>query len=511
MELTATPQPADPAAIRAGAGQPPGGASRWRRLGPDLALALILGVAAFLVRRGGLPTHGLWLDDATLSAGINAPLSQIFTVSVDHPGFTAFLGGWSWLTGGSDASLAYPALIAGTLSAPALFLLLRRADYARSISVLLGAALVAAEADIVYSGRVKTYAIDLLVVLLLAFILPKLVRTWWRWPVGVAWVIGSVALATVSGFALFAVALAGVIIVLHPDYDSEVRIPAVVVQEAAVIGLFVIEGNTYNRGPIEETWRQTWDGFISFHGNPLTFAGDVLDHLKQLTEAYPGGPAWLAMTLILIALAGLAVGAWKGRERIRARYLLLILLAAFAGGVAGKFPFGPIVANPISSGHRVSLWLIPVIAMGLAIALRVLRGAIADRGRRLVVGFDVVAYLGAAAILVVALAGDTQAYPYPGAEPATSFIESTATSDDAVLLPWPALYSFAAETDLGTGVTKAPTSAFGYDPTFSDPSIHPFGTTLSPFDVKQAVDGAKRVFVYRPDSFNSIENESAST
>src|SRR4051794_41899770 len=124
MELTATPQPTDPAAIRAGAGQPPGGASRWRRLGPDLALALILGVAAFLVRRGGLPTHGLWLDDATLSAGINAPLSQIFTVSVDHPGFTAFLGGWSWLTGGGGASPAPSPPLPGGLHAPAPFLLL---------------------------------------------------------------------------------------------------------------------------------------------------------------------------------------------------------------------------------------------------------------------------------------------------------------------------------------------------------------------------------------------------
>lgn len=488
----------------------PSPARRWERYGSELLVAGVLVVIAFLTRRHGLPTNGLWLDDAVVGAGLNASLSQLLTVGSNNPGFIAALMGWSPLTGGTDAGLAYPAFIAGTLGPALLYLALRRFGYERSVSVLLAAALVAAETDIVYSGRVKTYTIDVLIVLGLAVIVPRFAQLKWRWQTGVAWTAAAVVVASFSPFALIAVAAAGAIIVLHPTSDLRLRIIAIGAQAVACLALLIAEGRTYEVAPIEAQWRQSWDAFLTFSPNPIRFGDEVLVHLRRVAEMFPGGPGWFAMLCILAALVGLAAIAWRGRQAIRARYLLLILGAAFLGGLFGKFPFGPTVGTEISSGRRVSLWLIPVVAIGLAAALQGLRGLLADR-RALRVGFDTAAYLATAAILVSALADKALSYPWPGATSATHFVESQLGRHDAVLIPWPGHFSFAVDSDLSDGVQARADYAIGFWPMFPDPRLHLTGVGTeapTPGRVAAAVKGADRVLVYIPDPFNSVERES---
>jgi hypothetical protein len=461
-------------------------------------------LVAFLVRRHGLPTSGLWLDDAVVGAGLNASPTQLLIVGSNNPGFIAALMGWSQFSGQSDAGLAYPALIAGTLGPALLYLALRRFGYERSVSALLGAALVAAETDIVYSGRVKTYTIDVLIVLGLAMIVPRLARTRWRWQTGVAWIVAGLAVASFSPFALIGVAVGGVIIVLHPASDLRARIVAVGAQEAACLALFVAEQRTSTRLPVETPWRETWDAFLTFHPNPLRFGGDVLLHLRRLAETFPGGPGWFATLCILVALTGLVATAWRGRGAILARYLLLVLGVAFVGGVLGKFPFGPRVGTAISDGHRVSLWLIPVVAVGLAAALQRLRRVLAGR-RALRVGFDSAAYLATAAILVSTLGDKTLPYPWPGAKPATDFVTSKLGRHDALLIPWPGHFSYAWESGSSDGVEAQPSYPDGFWPTFGDSRIHLTGSLATADQVVPAVEGADRVFVYIPNPFDSVE------
>ena len=82
------------------------------------------------------------------------------------------------------------------------YLVLRRFGYARSISSLLGAALVASEIHIIYSGRVRSYVIDVLVVLALAAIVPSIARRRWSWRTAVAWLAGAVLVGSLGVFAL---------------------------------------------------------------------------------------------------------------------------------------------------------------------------------------------------------------------------------------------------------------------------------------------------------------------
>jgi hypothetical protein len=471
---------------------------RWRRYGPELLAVGVLVVVAFLARRHSVPTDGLWLDDADPGAAAKASLSQLHMVSEGQPGFVAALIGLSRLTGGNSDSFAYPAFVAGTLGPALLYLALRKFGYERSVSALMGAALAAAQTHIVNSGRVRTFTTDLLIVLGLALVLPRLTRMRWSWKMGVAWIAVGVVVASLSGFALGAIAVAGVIVLLHPASDLRVRAVAVGAQGAAALALLLVQSNTYNTAKIDSQYRHIWDAFPDFHLNPLRLGGDLLLHLRRLAEVFPGGAHWLAMLCGLAAVAGIAAACLRGRQAIAARYLGLVLAATVVGSLLGKVPFGPKQTSPLDNGYRVSLWLVPVVAVGLAVVFQGLRRVLADR-RLLRIGFDTAAYAAAAAILVSALAADQPPYPFPGAKSAAHLIESQVGKRDAVLIPFHAEWSFTTETSFSPNFTATPQQTEGYDPlSWDDRRIHYVGLDVDAPHVRGFVKNAKRVFVYYP-------------
>ena len=114
-------------------------------------------------------------------------------------------------------------------------------------------------------------------------------------------------------------------------------------------------------------------------------------------------------------------------------------------------------------------------------------------------------FVGAGVILATALSDSHEPYPYSGSATAVSELIEEAGPDDAIVLPWPSQYSFSVESDLGDGISAAPESAFGFEPTFSDPRVHPTGVVVSD-EPARAVADAGGVHLYFPDPFNSIEN-----
>jgi hypothetical protein len=484
------------------------GATR-RSVAVDVVIVGVLITIAVLVRVDGLPTHGLWLDDAVEGAARKAPLSQLFTVSQDHPGYVAALMAWGRISGGSDVSLAYPALIAGVLGPPFLYLTLRVLGYTRWICLVLAAALVASQVDIVYSGRLKPDTTDVLVVLVLILLVQRLARTTWRWRTATLWVLAAILLSSVSLFSLVAVAVAGVILVAHPASDLRIRGPAVGVQAACTVALAVAVVENYNTRAVQAQWRQLWDAFITFYPNPLRFGGEVLRHLTRITRVFPGGPGWFATLCVIVAVGGLVLEARRGPRAIVARYLLLVLVIAFVGGVAGKIPFGPSLTNPLVSGGRASLWLVPVVAVGLAAVLQRVRDRV--KLKRLPLALDTAAVVGAALTLAFALAATRLLYPLPGAQPAVSFAESHLGAKDALIVAYPA-YSFAAESHFPPLIVGDPRGFPGFYPTFADPRIHAELYDPSSQQVASAVAGASRVLVYvSQPALNSTEAKERAT
>jgi hypothetical protein len=455
----------------------------------------VLLVSAFVTRRDGLPDDGLWFDDSWVAAGaVRGSLSQFFAVGSGHPGFTTALMAVSRLTDGSSSALAYPSLVAGTLGPPLVYLALRWFGYAPSIGALVAAALVVGDHHIIYSGRVKSYVIDTLIVLGLAVIVPRLARMKWRPGLGLAWFAAATIVGSFSGFALAATGVAGVILVLHPASDRGLRIAAVAAQAVAQFALFVKMQRSSDLARIERHQESIYDGHLEFDPNPVRFGAEVLEHLKRIAAVFPGGPDWWLTISVFVVLAGLVGAALTKRKPVLARYLALILFAAFVGGLAGRFPFGP----EGGGGERATLWLVPIMAVGLAIALGFVRGLIATRAP-LRLGFDLVAFV-SAAIVVLSAIGDEVSYPWPGSKSATEFIEAELDENDAVIITQTSVYTYAVESNSDVSARATPERIIGFIPEFSDHRLHAIGTFAegggTPGAIRRRVDGADRVFVH---------------
>jgi hypothetical protein len=470
----------------------------------DVVALCLLGLGAYLARRGTLPQDGLWFDDSWVAAGavLGRP-GELLTVGSGHPGFTGLLMAVDRVGGGDLTYLGVPSLAFGVLAPPALFAALRSLGYARAVSVLVSAALVVAPVHVLYSGRVKGYTLDTLVVLALAVAVPLLARRTWRWPVALAWTVGAIGIGTLSGYALLATAGAGVILVLHPASDRRVRVAAVAAQ-AVVQAVYLREAQSRtDLAGIEEVMESIYDGHMTFSWNPLTMGSEVLTHLRRLAEVFPAtaaSPEWWLTVLAVVSVGGLAVAAVRGigrSETVAARYLLLLVVVAAVGGLLDRFPFGTINDGSISEGGRHTLWMVPALAVGLAAAAQRARG-LAARRLPLRAGVDALALAGALALVLVAYEPARPA-PFPGSGSASEFVDSATGPDDVVIVTISATFSHAISTTTPVGVHPTPDHQVGFAPDYLDPRVHNSGRwAVSPGTEEEIADWtaeAERVFV----------------
>ncbi len=474
---------------------------RWAVWTFDAVVVAALTVVALVMRRGGLPVDGLWFDDSWVAAGaIHGKLSEIMTVGSGHPGFTALLMAWHRVGSGSLHSLALPALAMGTITPAVLYLSLRSFGYRRAICALLASIAVVAGVDILYSGRVKPYTFDPVLVLCLGVAIPWLARRTWRWPLAIGWVLVALVLGSFSGYVLVATAAAGIILFLHPAGDRLVRGCAVGVQAAAQLVFYIWAQRSTDLTGIENVIGHGGDAHLHFYANPLRFGSELLTHIARIAWIYPGGTGGWLKLLGLLAVAGLVAASVKSNRRnelLPARYLLLMMSMALVGALAGKFPFGTTPGNYFSSNGRYTLWLLPAMAFGLA--------ALLQRARDLMRSHEIVARTFDAVVLVIAtvvlVAGYRTPYPYPsrGSATSTHYIDRHLGPTDMVILPGPAVFAFADATDIPVTLRPTPTRQVGFTPMFADPRVKTTGYwgeyPPTPENIRRLVGDARRVFV----------------
>jgi hypothetical protein len=450
---------------------------------PDALIVLGLGTIAFISRLH-VPADGLFYDDAWQALGVwKGSVGELISVGQTQPGFTAGLMAWTRVFGMGTASLVTPALIAGTLGPPLLYVALRRFGYARSIAFLMAAALTSAEVHIAYSHHVKTYTFDVLIMLGLALAVRQLARRRWETSTALMWSIGSIAIGSFSSIALIGTVVAGMILVLHPSGDRKRRVVAVAIQLAALGALTLAGSRTYDIRLIHAFFA-SHDGYIDFDPNPLTFGRDVFDHFWNVAAVFPGGVE--TVSLVLAGL-GLIVAAWRGPLAVPARFLALAVVAAALGSVVDLIPFGP----PPAQG-RVSLWMIPAIAVGLCMALDLARRRVAGRLAPRV-GFDAIVCIAAAVVAVGALGTGGQ-YP-AGARSAVRQVMGEVGPRDSVLITKPTFYSFALYANTPVDLRFTPDRSIGFLPDFSDNRLHLFDFTTTPEELIDSVEGADRVYM----------------
>ncbi len=452
-------------------------------------LAIGLFIVALLLR-WHFPPDGLFYDDAWQAFGaVEGSFRQLFTVGQTQPGFGLELMVWSRVFGSGASSMVVPAMIAGALGPPALYLVLRKFGYAVSVSLLLGAALTVCETAILYSGHVKSYTSDVLFILLLCVLLPWLARKRWTAAIAVAWFAGSIAIASFSSFTLLASIAAGAVLVFHAQGDRKIRISAVGAQAVALLGLFAAEDRTHNAESLEDSFKGS-ASYIQFHLNPVTFGSEIFKHLVRVTDIFPGGPRWVSVACMVAAVVGLAAMARRGSMALVGRFLVLMVLLAMAGALASRVPFGP-----TPSSARVTLWLAPVVAFGLAVVLQRVYRAAAAGGNATRLAFDAVAFVLSALLLVSAI-GVQRRY-HAGAALATKQAMAEAGPQDLIIIARSAMYTFALEAETPVQLRPTPALIIGFKPTFEDDRLHPVDklSSAAKRDLVSALKKANRAYV----------------
>ena len=123
-------------------------------------------------------------------------------------------------------------------------------------------------------------------------------------------------------------------------------------------------------------------------------------------------------------------------------------------------------------GERSTLWLIPVLAIGLAACLQLVRRA-AGWSRWMRIGFDVCVFVTAALVLHSAIHERALPYAFSGSKEATRYIEQHAGPEDVIILPGPSTMTYAVETSSHVTLRPTPTAGIGFAPRFADRRVAP--------------------------------------
>jgi hypothetical protein len=460
---------------------------RWVPL--DGVIAVALAVSAFIVRLGALPKAGLFHDDAWSTASITmASFGDWFRFTVDHPAYNLLLFPLRPWAVDHPAVLIWPALVFGALLPAVVYAFLRDADARRSTATVLSAAVVAAPAAIAVSAHVKTYALDAVIVTVLAALLPRLARRRWSTGFAAGWIIGACVVGAISVFALIATAVAGLLLLTHSHGDRAVRFIALAVQGVLQCIALLVLLSMYDDAELNAFWRER-GGYIDFGGNPVRLVSRLWDHFRGVIEAYPGTRGLLLTLLAVGALIGLVAAACRVNN-ITGHFLLALGVVSALGALRDVLPFGVTGSAYL---ERLSVWLLPAIAYGLAELARLAFRVVRDFSVLRTAG-DLALYVVAVAVVVPAF-GNAPAYPISGSSRATQYVDATRSSRDLVILLPRSAYAYAIATNAPVRLVEDQHSEFGSGLRFGDVVMAYEGGSL-PRDFADRLRRADRVFVF---------------
>jgi hypothetical protein len=455
----------------------------------DLLIAAALIGGAYALRLHSFPHDGLFYDDAWQAASITLTHpSEWLRTSVEHPGFTVLLSPLRGVARHHANYLVVPVFAVGVLAPAVVFGFLRALAHRRSVACALATLVVVTPTAIGMSSHVKTYVADLCIVATLAVVLVPLSNTRWRAGLAAAWVVAAILVGTFSVYALIATAVAAIVLVMHPSGDVRVRVIAVAVQAVVQAGYLALITRTYSTRALHDAWAAR-GGFVEIRRNPLTTLGDFTHHIGGVFSVYPSHTRGLTALLGAVAIAGLLYAATRTRA-VSARFLLLLFATAAAGGVLQLLPFG--VWNDNSYFGRLTLWLVPAIALGLAEAARFVSNRL---GRSAIVrtSFDVGVYVFAVAAFVASI-GNGPPYTLNGSRAASAYIDAHRMPDDLVVLVPTSAYPYAIETHAPAHVRPDSHSIVGTRVVFDHHTVQ-YERGPAP-DIRNRLRGVDTVYLY---------------
>lgn len=422
----------------------------------DVGLAVALLVLAAWLRAGPLGPSSLWLDDAWVAVVHRVEsLEELRWVGLSAPGFVLLLRAWLAVAGFSETAAQLPILVAGVLTPVTAYVVARRVGWHRS-SALVGAVLLATSpVAITYATRVKQYAVEsLLGVLLLAlgWWLLADVRSTRRWVVVV--VVGAAATVVSTFLALYvgAAALAALLVAFRERDGVAARRG---LAACAAFGLAAIAWYVAVLAPVvSSSVRGFWSGRYLEVGDGI---GPAITSLRTAAVGVADGFSDLPTLMILIVAAVAAAALlWY-----RAEVAVLLLAPTFAAVVLAAMQLAPL------GGGRTDTYLYPSLALLIGGGVEVL----ADRfthPRVSILAVTAAAAVGTASLVVATPATD---YPAQDARPLVAQLDQARAPDDQVLVYPATMWAYALYTDREVSFEPDEASSWGFAPTFADPAV----------------------------------------
>jgi hypothetical protein len=438
---------------------------------PDVVIGIGLTVAAVLLRRGGLAYDSLWYDDAWVAVGaVKGSITDIPMTGGAHPGYTLLLWLQHHLVGGDVEGLVLPTLLFGVLGPTILYACLRSVHYTRASCFLASAALLVTPSHIIYSNRVKSYTLDVVLVTVLAVLLPRLSERRWTWRLAVGWVALAVVVGSISGYVMLATAVSIGILVLHAQGDRLFRTTAFAVQGLIQAGWVLYARRFADLGEIEEFMETNYDAHVEGSANPFVLGQNLFQHLQRVVDLHPGAPAAYLGALAAGVLVGLVLGAVGGLDRSRtivSQFALAALILAAVGGLLDRFPFGPRTWDYSAAlgapGARHGLWLVPITAIGVC--------NVVDGAFRAVKARPVAVYVLSGLVVVwataIVISSWNPADPYPvapGRRQAAAVVEQAMDRGAYLILDEYTSYQHFAVADGPVHFEPTPKEMVGYVP-----------------------------------------------
>jgi hypothetical protein len=382
----------------------------------DAAAAVLLTALAIVLRLRPLGPSSLWFDDAWAALVVRAhTLHDVLLAGATAPGYAVVLKGWTWVAGFSELKAQMPALVAGVLAPPTLFLVLRARRVGRLGAAAGALVLVASVVHMTYSTRVKEYTLDSLVSVLLLGVVLWLAddvssgRRWWIY-------LGtSVVAVLLSSPALVIVAssLCIVVVMLARQGVGALRVAVAPALIAAVFG--VLWWALMLRPRVDEPLKAYWKGYYIPHDRGVAHAVWVLARgLKDVFVGLVPVPTTPAAALVVPAAVIVML--------VARRFVPVLLLVV--GPLAVAIVLAAAQEAPLGTG-RTDIYLYPGLAMAIGLAVDELAG-VSER---------VTAAALAVVVLVTAVAFQPAlAYPKRYARPLVDEVSRSAAPSDTILV-----------------------------------------------------------------------------
>ncbi len=420
-------------------------------------MVVVLVATGALLRAPALAPSSLWLDDAWLAlAGKADGLGELFTVGVTAPGFTAALAAVVSVSGFSSLSAQALPFALGVAVAPVLYLGARRLGLGRGAALVGAALMLAAPIHVVYSGRVKPFTADAVLAVLVLLSGWRVVqdagdrrRWWWLTLVAVGGVMVSAAVATsVAGAYLAGLAATAV--------HRPRRLAPALASLAGFAGFALVWWLAVIRPASTPGLRAYWaDHYLHLGAGPAPAASELAAATGNVLAGFSGLP--VAASAAAIALAAAVVAA---RRPLLA---LLLLTPLGAGAVLAALELAPL------GGGRVDIHLYPSLALLVALGLHLAVETFEPRP-----AWAWAVPVGALA-LVAGPARLAPPYPQEDLRPLVQIAESSARSEDAIVVYSASRWAHALYTSAPVDLRPDPRSANGFAVTVVDPRVRVLG------------------------------------